>query len=60
MSRSRIFLGLAAVVLLVATASLAHAQNTSELERRVGPLVLGGNWNPNGVPVLWRHRHHRQ
>ena len=51
MSRSGIFAGLAVVVLLVATASLAQAQNTWNWAASSGHWSVSGNWNPNGVPA---------
>ena len=49
MSRIRSFVGLAAVVLLVGTASLVQAQSYWNVAS--GHWSVGDNWNPTGVPA---------
>ena len=66
MSRIRSFVGLAAIVLFVATASLAQAQTACVLEQYgLGRLVRqAGNWASGTLffcwPVVRRRQRHQQ
>ena len=54
MNRVKSFVGLAAVVLLVGTASLAQAQRVY-LESCIGRLVRPGNWTASTSDMpIWR------